>query len=227
LVNRAGTCDTPVPGWVTEGLKEKETNSRRYRAALTQRALLNSEDHPYIHLLDGGLTDNLGLRAILDRIVINGGIWDTLQEYGHQDAKQVVLIVVDASAIPPTQWDKSADGPPTTAILDAATTAPIASYNFETLQHVHRNIATWQAEIARARCRSPGRCAGTKFYLVDLSLESLADEELRDRLIAIPTRFRLEPEQVEDLIRAGGALLRSHAQFRRLILDRRWAMQQS
>ena len=219
LLNRAGSCDIPVPDWITRGLNEKGINNRRYRAALNQSALLDAADHPFIHLVDGGLADNLGLRAILDRIVINGGIHSTLQRYGHQNATRIVLIVVNASAIPPTRWERSSAGLPQAAILDAATTAPLANYNFETLQFLYSRMDAWKEEIRKARCASADKCAGVELYLIELSLENLADPERRQRLTAVPTGFSLDPDSVEELVEAGGELLRSHDRFRRFILD--------
>ncbi len=103
------------------------------------------------------------------------------------------------------------------AILDAATTAPLANYDFETLRYVYERIDQWQEEIEHARCEELEECTGVNFYFVDLSLENLRDPGLRDRLMGIPTRLRLTPEQVEDLITAGGRLLVSHSEFQRFI----------
>jgi hypothetical protein len=38
------------------------------------RGYLNTDDHQYVHFVDGGITDNLGLRAIHDIIEMAGGM---------------------------------------------------------------------------------------------------------------------------------------------------------
>lgn len=107
LTNRAGSCGYPTPRWIRVGLTEKQPNPRRYRLARTWNSYLQQPEHPYIHLLDGGLADNLGLRAMIDRIVIHDGLHDTMKEDVTRTAKRIVLIEIDAAARLPIEWEKS------------------------------------------------------------------------------------------------------------------------
>jgi len=218
LANRAGSCNFVPPSWLYQGLNEKDTNNRRYRRAKQYSTYLDQEQHPYIHLLDGGLADNLGLRAVIDRIVESGGIWKTLQRMRQEEATQIVILVVDASATPPSQWERSAETPSTGAILDAATTTPLANYNFETLEYLRSHIPLWRKEIAIQRCSGRPNCPHTEFYLIDIKLEDIADAATRNKLSHVPTGFTLEPGVSDQLISAAHELLQAHPEFQRLLL---------
>ena len=69
--NYAGRCDYKYPAWLKDVIDHNKDSVPAKR--LLQRYhdiqdFRNSKDHPYIHLVDGGLADNLGVRAILEAI---------------------------------------------------------------------------------------------------------------------------------------------------------------
>jgi NTE family protein len=217
LTNRAGGCDYRTPPWLQQGLRERGSNDRRYRMASYLNAYLEQQAHPYIHLVDGGLSDNLGLRAVMDHIVINGGLWNTLQRFNLQGARHIVLITVDASALLPSQWEQSDATPSSFAILDAATTTPLANYNFETLEFLRSNLLAWRNELEQRSCAGKAGCSAPGVYLIELRLEEIADPALRKRLTSIPTDFSLAPDVVDELIAAGHQLLNQNTQYRNLL----------
>lgn len=214
LTNHAGSCDYTPPPWLAQ---DSGGNSRRERIADTLRAYLDREAHPYIHLVDGGLADNLGLRAVMDYIVIEGGLWNTLQRFGLQDVRHIVLLTVNATALLPSHWEQSEKTPPTAVILDAATTTPLANYNFETLEYLRNNIAGWREEIKRHRCTAMAECSAPEVYLIELRITDIPDPYLRRRLMSVPTDFSLPAKVVNDLVDAGHQLLHNHPEYRRLL----------
>ncbi|MES9966949.1 MAG: patatin-like phospholipase family protein [Sedimenticola sp.] len=217
LTNRAGSCNFVPPPWVYQGLNEKGENNRLYRRAVQYSTYLDSDNHPYIHMLDGGLADNLGLRAVIDRIIESGGMWETLKRFHQQNARHIVMIAVDASATPPSEWERSADRPPTSAILDAATTTPLANYNFETLEYLRSHTGQWRDEIRAGRCSDSEPCEIPEFYLIEIRLEDIADEATRERLTRVPTGFTLEQGAAQALISSGKALVNNHPEYQRLL----------
>ncbi len=217
LTNHAGSCAYTPPEWLQEGLQEKGKYHRRYRIAQNLSAYLDREAHPYIHLVDGGLADNLGLRAVMDYIVIEGGLWNTLQRFNLNNAQDIVVISVDASALLPSKWEQSAAAPSSMAILDAATTTPLVNYNFETLEYLRSNISSWRQELKAHKCQGIKNCRAPEIYLVELHLEEIPDPGARARLTSIPTDFVLDPTMIDELIDAGHQLLNSNPEFRRLL----------
>jgi NTE family protein len=218
LTNRAGSCGSPVPEWVRVGLRERTKNPRRYRLARTWSRYLNRPEHPYVHLLDGGLADNLGLRALLDQIIIHDGLDDTLKHDMLAQARRIVLIEIDAAARLPSEWEKQPDHPPQTVILDAASSTPLSNYNFETKAYLHSQLGPWLRQNGAAPCRDPARCQ-PELYIIEINLDD-SDERLDGQpLSTIPTDFNLPEQAAERLIEAGHQLLRSHPEFSRLLKD--------
>jgi NTE family protein len=62
LENYAGRCGFQPPGWVTEALKDEELTPRKIEARRVQD-YLDRKKQPWLHLVDGGISDNLGLRS--------------------------------------------------------------------------------------------------------------------------------------------------------------------
>lgn len=63
LKNYAGTCGFQMPPWLPAAAHQEADTIARDRA----RAFLLLADprkRPYLHLVDGGVSDNLGLRSI-------------------------------------------------------------------------------------------------------------------------------------------------------------------
>jgi len=215
LTNHAGSCDYTPPEW----LQQETGNSRRDRIAGTMNSYLDRSAHPYIHLVDGGLADNLGLRAVMDYIVIEGGLWETLQRFGLEDVDHIALLSVNATALLPSQWEQSDKTPPTSVILDAATTTPLANYNFETLEYLRNNLSGWRREIKQRRCEYGLKCSAPDLYLIELRINDIPDPGLRKRLISVPTDFSLPLDVVNDLVDAGHVLLNSNTEYQRLLHD--------
>jgi NTE family protein len=214
LTNYAGSCEYTPPAWLQQ---ETGNNSRRDRIASTMNSYLDRNAHPYIHLVDGGLADNLGLRAVMDYIVIEGGLWNTLQRFGLEDVEHIVLLSVNATALLPSQWEQSDETPPTAVILDAATTTPLANYNFETLEYLRNNLMGWRSEIKQHRCNGRLKCSAPELYLIELRIDDIPDPQLRNRLISVPTDFSLPREVVNDLVNAGHILLEGNSEYQRLL----------
>ena len=214
LTNHAGSCDYNPPAWLQH---ETGSDSRRDRIAETMKFYLDRSAHPYIHLVDGGLADNLGLRAVMDYIVIEGGLWNTLRRFSLEDVEHIVLLSVNATALLPSKWEQSDKTPPTAVILDAATTTPLANYNFETLEYLRNNLAGWRSEIRQHRCREGKQCSAPELYLIELRIDEIPDPELKTRLVSVPTDFSLPLDVVNDLINAGHLLLNSNPEYQRLL----------
>ena len=67
--NYGGTCGYEYPDWVREVAKTEgrvRPSARAYQRYREMRAFQDSKDRPYIHLVDGGVADNIGMRAVLE-----------------------------------------------------------------------------------------------------------------------------------------------------------------
>jgi NTE family protein len=133
LRNYAGTCGYKMPKGFEEMLKGRTISERQFYLANNVSAYLDSEKKRYIHLVDGGVADNLGLRTILDRIMLRGSVWKSVEGTPLEKVQKVVLIVVNAETEPDKKWDKIEKIPPFAAMASSYSSIAIERYNEETI----------------------------------------------------------------------------------------------
>ena len=69
--NYGGTCGYEYPAWVRDVAKTEGRARPSARAVQRYREMQefqNSKDRPYIHLVDGGVADNIGMRSVLEAL---------------------------------------------------------------------------------------------------------------------------------------------------------------
>ena len=67
--NYAGNCNRRFPAWVkpfTEAEEPPRPAARAIRSLRDMQAYDDGVHRPYLHLVDGGVSDNVGMRAVLD-----------------------------------------------------------------------------------------------------------------------------------------------------------------
>jgi hypothetical protein len=115
-------------------------------------ALENRKEHPYLHLFDGGLGDNLGLRAMLDGVLRYNSINEAMKALGMEKTRKVVIILVNAETALDVESSRRMQSPTFTAALSAATSVPLQRYSFETMALLKDRLAEWQRESYTAAC---------------------------------------------------------------------------
>lgn len=226
LRNYAGRCGYRIPKWVTEALEKREVSTRRFHQALHTTSYMDPNKRPYIHLLDGGLADNLGLRTAMDRVVLIGDILRAMEEVGFKDTNKVAFILVNAETEPDIRWDLQESVPTTTQSLRSATTALINRYNFETVELLKNYLQRWAEEIRAQRCGGEKEittgsesCEGISFYLVEVNFDGLTDESERSYRKGLPTSLNLPSEAVDQLRETAREVLSRSPEFQRLLRD--------
>jgi NTE family protein len=226
LRNYAGQCDFQMPKALAEAMQPpRDISARRFDLANNMMPFLDSQKKPYIHLVDGGVSDNLGLRAILERITLMGDVWTSLK-FGHlENVNKIVFVVVNAETEIDDKWDRWEKIPPFGAMLSSYSSIGISRYNTETVALLRESFSRWADEIRKGRCGSgpiltePGSCGDIEFYYVGVRFEALDDEAERTALKRLPTAFALEPEQVDQLRDAARRILTKDKEFQRLVRD--------
>ena len=227
LRNYAGTCGYKMPEGFKELLKGRAISERQFYLANNIAVYLDSKKKPYIHLIDGGVADNLGLRAILDRVILRGSIWQAIKGTPRENVRKVVMIVVNAETETDSKWDRIEAIPPFGAMLSAYSSIAIERYNQETLALLKESVKSWAAEIRTQRCKGgvvstePGSCGDIAFYVVEVKFDALKDEAERRYFKRLPTSFKLTPETVDKLREVANRLLDESNEFQRLLRDLR------
>ncbi|MDX1706552.1 hypothetical protein [Pseudidiomarina sp.] len=172
----------------------------------------NKDEREFIHLADGGITDNLGLMAFYETVEIGGGIEAFMKRIGNKPSSKLVIISVNAATKPRYAIESSKEVPPLQAIVNAATDAQLHRYNSATISLIRQSMNRWSDELSEY-------WAPVEPYLIELSFDAIEQPEKRMFLNQIPTSMSLSVEQTDTLIRVGNELLLSNPDFKRLIED--------
>jgi NTE family protein len=210
VVQNFGGCAQRLPPWLAAARQRDHDNPNLAMIVQGDTAFENRVAHRYAQFVDGGITDNLGLRAVLDTVELVGGAKQYLQGQGVATPRRIAIISVNASADTPQGIGATREAPGIEATLDAVTNIQLHRYNVATLQQTEQSLARWAGQLS-----TPERPVST--YFIRLSFEDVPEGPLRQFLNEIPTSFALDADQVDQLIATGRELLRNNAEFKRLL----------
>lgn len=217
LRNFAGQCKPPE----VVGDAWEDYRTRLYREQA--RSYLDSNNRPYIHLLDGGLSDNLGVRRFLDSALAEGGLRPVLQRAGIAAGvvRKLVLVSVNSERDPSTNIDQSDRLPGAAEVLDTLVFGAGARATKETQEFLADVTRQWKGELAQ---RFPGGkdvfANDAEVHVVQVNLRDAPDVQdlpQRTKLLQIPTALTIPGEDVTQLIAAGRATLRESPEFKALL----------
>ena len=211
LKNKASQCTRPLhatlenePDWLTARQKRRLEELRSYR---------DETRRPYIHLLDGGLSDNMAIWDSLDNALLPGSVGGIVREMGRKQLKKALFIVVSAETDPSLEADRSADAPSLFRIAQAFADIPINHNSRESLLLFRETLQRWKREL-----NEMGE-GDIDFYLLEISLRGLQDKKERARFMKIPTTLSLPREDVDSLRQLGRRLLRESPDMQRFMRD--------
>ena len=176
---------------------------------------------PYVHLLDGGLSDNVNARGPLDYIDQFGGVVNGTRHSGYRGVRRAVFVVVNAETSVRSPQDRSADVPGPLRTTLALADIPINRNSATALGAMRTTISAWEAEVAAAHARGDFAvfAADARFYLIEVNLGASTDAALRERLLAVPTSLTLSREDTDLLRSQARAALVASPDFQRLLRD--------
>jgi NTE family protein len=213
LRNYAGECSSALPA--PDGGRPTVRRYLDEQATYRDRAV-----RPYIHLVDGGLADNLGLRRIAQDIEMAGGLGAALAHGGARRVRRIVFLSVNAERENNFFADRLGEVPSLVTMFQAIEFGFLSRHTEETYDLFRGNVARWRAEIRAALGRGDGPFApDAQIYNIEVGLRSLPDPATRQALLAIATAYSLPPQQVERLIAAAPAMLQADPEYRRLLHD--------
>ena len=231
--NYGGTCGYEIPAWAKAFLQSENPPRPAARAI---RELRDAEPYgdgvhrPFIHLVDGGVSDNLGMRGVLDALELLEALHAKGVPTPLDHVKRVIVFVVNSLSSPPTNWDESENPPGTVDILLKATGVPIDHYSYEAVEQLKDIAARWQTS---RELRNLAGCSTNKdtpvctaihvplaeVYAIDVSFALLPDPKERAFLNEQPTSFVLPAEAVDRLRAAAGTIILASPEFQRLLKD--------
>lgn len=216
LKNYAGECGYIPPLYITA---QKETSWGRRRATELQ-SYLDAERRPYIHLLDGGLADNLGMRSVLELSALVENLEGAFEVLGVKKVRKLVYIMVNAETDPDVSQYKLDEIPSLSRVLNSLVDIPINRYSDDTFELMGQAVTQWRAQL-RQRTRKDTDIfePDADIYFIDASLSELEDREELARVMRIPTNLSLTDSDIESLLLAASKLIRNDKDFQRLVRD--------
>lgn len=226
LNNYGGTCGFQYPAWVKDVAKP-ENKSRPAGRALQRYSEMqdfqNSKDRPYIHLVDGGVSDNIGVRGVMETLDELAASAAFRGQIGFGGIQRIVLMVVNARSSPSTDWDRSESPPGILGQLLQASSVPIDRYSFDTIETMKDRVAimTWRRDLAVAQARLAGMSEAeaeasvpkVSLEVIDVSFDAIRDPKQRAYFMNLPTSFVLPPEDIDHLREVAGQLMRQSAEY--------------
>jgi NTE family protein len=204
--------DCPLPPPMSPETWSRAQNDLRTQALIeTLYRYSDGRQAPWIHLMDGGISDNLALRVLLNDMLL----LDTREDRFAADltrVRRILVISVDGQSAPNPNWPRQRIVSGLGQVLSAVSSTQIGAYNIETLIALESTVDDLVDKLRSMRCRQARliggfACGDVEGRVLRVSLSDYPDPEQRARLVAIRTGLTLPPEQVDELVAAGETMI--------------------
>ena len=195
-----------VKPWMKDALANRQKYPRDYAEGLAFQSYLDGTNRPFVHLLDGGLSDNVGLRGPFYALTSSKRPW-TLFNLLNEKIKHLVIITVNARNGTRPDWDQEQKAPGIRGMFSTVVNGPMGNYSEETVQQMIDRAREINAENVdddgsrSPNAAGPGALNKLAVYSIEVNFMDVKNKETRDELLHIGTSFNLSKKQV-NLLRA-------------------------
>jgi len=205
LLNRAGGCAYRMPRWV-EAAAAAHADPRRHLQATAMQTYADAGRYGWLHLVDGALSDNLGVRAAMDALADRD---DPVRPDPTKMSRgqPMVFIAVNASDWQAGRIGGSRRPPDAFEMLRLLGTVPVDRYTVETKALLRETLRRWM----------DGRASAERLHVIEVDLDELRDDPRYGRLTRLPTAFDVSSRDVDELRCAARRLLTANPEYRRLL----------
>ena len=229
--NYGGHCGYRKPAWLQAFADQ--TNPPRPAGRVLKRLdeleqMDNASEDRYFHLVDGAVSDNLGLRGVLDFLEAFEALRLAGKPTPLDHVKRIIIVVVNSASSPSFDWNERENSPAALSILVKAAGVPVDRYANESIELLRDIDARWAAQrairdsAAFNKERDPAVAwvangPNADIYPIEVSFRVLADRKQRDYLNQLPTSFALPAEAVDHLRTAARQIILASPDFQRLL----------
>lgn len=222
-------CGYRRPEWLERALSTRSTAIRLNAHARALDSYRRDDRLTTLRLLDGGLTDNIGVTGFALERASADTPYGPLTEEQAVRLQRLLFIVTDAGSQTMPEWGRRAQRPRLPELLSAVTRTTISSSVRKGFDALVLATEQWQEDIIRFRCSLSqsrvralrGSLEGWNCRDVRIAVELLSfrdfDTATQDALSSIPTRLTLPQDQVDQLIAAGRRAVRENVEIRETI----------
>jgi NTE family protein len=205
--------DHPRPTTAENATLNQADNPSRYRTGNLQLGYLNElGQSPYIQLLDGGVSDNLGLALPISLLTGLDADESILRQQNLNSVKRVVFVVVNARSEPDNSYGQSATPPGAISTLLTTIGSPIDGTSFLMLDGLRTNLS-----------KTLGH--DVKSYVVPVDFDFIRNQgeydraDCRKKFKNLATSWVLSSGEVDALLALGTAMVRESPKFEELVKD--------
>ncbi len=222
-------CQYDRPRWLQHALDAKNPSIRLQAYARALDSYQSNADLGFVRLLDGGLTDNLGITGLTLERAKADTPHGPLSPHQAVRLRNFLFIVTDAGVHTQYGWGLSPVPTRLDKVIVAATDTALASASRSGFDAVDLALKQWQDALVRYRCGLPrnevlrlrGTLAQWDCRDVTVTTEHVsfreAAPELFARLNNIPTRLKLPRDQVDLIINAARDTIRRNANIKAIV----------
>jgi len=217
VIEKYHGCGFESPAWLTAAREraDRDDDKRLGEVVRSFDKYLEVDGPDYAMLVDGGITDNIGLRTLTRSVSLIPDRKAYFERVNQGDfPTRFVVIAVNASTSVDTGIGRSTAMPSLSATISALTDVQLHLYNTETNALVKASLVRWAEEVS-----TPEHPVTP--YFIELDVDGIKDPEIRSAFNSTPTSFNLSDEQVDLMIELGGLLLRENPTYQQLLRDLR------
>jgi len=216
LKNHSAEQAEAEPEWIQSILCDPAASTRMKYIASQAHSYTDGHRN-YIHLVDGGFSDYLGLRGAIDRVIAR-------EQSAHVPSvpwklpRRVALIVVDADRDYDYGWDSKESSLGLGTLLGSVGQVTVSHYSFETIELFKEVMGRLSRERTGSGDSSP---VEIETYVIELHFNQLPNEADRRFFNTVPTSLQLPSKTVDRLRQLAARQLADNVEFRRLVSDLR------
>lgn len=232
--NYAGSCDYTQPGWVAPALKNHKSRVNARRTARAQNRMSYTQSMPfrrdYVHIVDGGVADNLGLRQPLLALTSNDHSWSVVPKLNNKEIDKILVIVVNAATSHDPERDKSSSVPGIFDTINTAAGVPLDNYSFDSIDLLSAAVREYTVDAKLlSGCKKMAAAKGdecrldipephaVELFAAQVAFEYIESDEERHWFKNLPTTFALPRETIKKLRAIGPRLLSQDNQFKKFL----------
>lgn len=183
----------------------------------TFRSYADYRENPYIHLVDGGASDNLGLEALIDADLEYGGMERLMEQTLHvRPPRRFAVIVVNASVHHRVPWSQTPAVPGVASELWRLADDFGEHSDAEFVDLLRSALDRWKKASAARLGASEVK---PEYYLISVDLDQLDGTADGPFFESLPTNLNLAAPTVDRVVSAGEDLLKGSSEYRRLLHD--------
>lgn len=180
-----GRCGFVTPAWATQALNEGvEQNPSLYATALDVVSYQDIDNRPFVHLLDSGVSDNMGIRMPATAFTVRDSPASQMDRIEDGTIKKLVIMLVNARAKVDFSGDLSPKPPGMITSVTAAAGQPLDNFSFETVKLLRRDIQDARSKAIRYRENRQSCNTLVEELTADFDLDEAGRKEAKDDCFA-------------------------------------------